>query len=694
MFTFLHPAVLFGLAAVALPLLIHLFTRQKSKVIYFSTLRFLHELQKQQIRRLKIRQVLLLLLRVLIVLLLILAFARPTFKTSAAVSADAGAHLTAVIILDNTLSMGAESKQGRLIEIAKKRARELLIAMRNGDEIYLLHPTDPPRFAYEEARYSLQSVREAIDEVELSYHSTDILAAIEMGTQLLNASANVNRELYLITDKQKTGLNAGKRSNVTPAAEDVRFYLLPVVGTGVENLSVTDLTLETQVLEKGKVVQLTAAVKNNGSRPVQGKLVHLFVNGKRVGQNVVSLQPGASDRVVFRYIPENAGFQQAFVQLEEDGLPPDDRRYVSFHVPEAIRVLLVGARQQDTHYLNLALTPDQAGSSTIRAAEITFQQLNDHHFEDFDVIVLSNVPKVESTGAVKLQSYVESGGGLMIFLGPDVDVRHYNSVLHAKLQLPQLTQPISGSADQFLSLGKIDFSHPLFRGVFEDKKGIASPHIRVAVGVASNKPLNTVIAYHNNQPFLFESKHGRGRILYITTSFGNQWSDLSLRGLFVPLMNRAVIYLTGVASFEQAAGQVGEELYFAIDDVISAAELVVHTPGQAAIRIQPEVRNGRYSIRFGQTDIPGIYTLKNGETTLHQWAVNIAGDESDVATFDVDELAARTGFAEIVEVPKQADVTEILQQRRFGREIWRTLMMAALVLVLVEMMIFRERAVA
>ena len=121
MLTFLNSAILFGLTAVAIPILIHLFTRQKTKTILFSSLKFLKELQKQKIRRLKIRQILLLILRTLLILVLIFAFARPTLRNSGSSSLLAGAQLTAVIIFDNTLSMGREFEGQKLFSNSGER---------------------------------------------------------------------------------------------------------------------------------------------------------------------------------------------------------------------------------------------------------------------------------------------------------------------------------------------------------------------------------------------------------------------------------------------------------------------------------------------------------------------------------------------------------------------------------------------
>ncbi|HEX9828971.1 MAG TPA: BatA domain-containing protein, partial [Bacteroidota bacterium] len=80
--TFLNPFILFGLLAAGIPILLHLLNLRKLRTIEFSTLSFLKELQRTKIRRIKIRQWLLLLLRTLLVICIVMAFARPTLKGS------------------------------------------------------------------------------------------------------------------------------------------------------------------------------------------------------------------------------------------------------------------------------------------------------------------------------------------------------------------------------------------------------------------------------------------------------------------------------------------------------------------------------------------------------------------------------------------------------------------------------------
>src|SRR5512136_1813631 len=110
--TFLNPLVLFGLAAAAIPILIHLLNLRKLKVVEFSSLRFLKELQKTRMRRLKLRQWLVLLFRTLLIVFLVLAFSRPALRGSVSALGAKRAASTIVVLLDDSPTMGMRNDHG------------------------------------------------------------------------------------------------------------------------------------------------------------------------------------------------------------------------------------------------------------------------------------------------------------------------------------------------------------------------------------------------------------------------------------------------------------------------------------------------------------------------------------------------------------------------------------------------------
>ncbi len=171
---FLNPLVLFGLLAASIPVLIHLLNLRKLKRIDFSTLAFLKELQKNKIRKIKIKQLLLLALRIMIILFIVLAFARPTLKGISIGGMSSAAKTTAVFILDNTFSMSVVDNNGSYLNQAKETIKELLSQLQEGDEASLILLSNPQ--AYKEPNEikptsNLVNFRKQVDAADISYYS-------------------------------------------------------------------------------------------------------------------------------------------------------------------------------------------------------------------------------------------------------------------------------------------------------------------------------------------------------------------------------------------------------------------------------------------------------------------------------------------------------------------------------------------
>ncbi|MFQ5707386.1 MAG: BatA domain-containing protein [bacterium] len=693
MLTFLNSAILLGLSAVAIPILIHLFTRKKVKTVYFSSLRFLIELQKHKIRRLKIRQILLLIVRALIILALVLAFARPALKSSSASSLESGAQITAVIILDNTLSMGREFAGKRLLDIAKQRALEVLNLLRPGDEIYLLYPQAPPKFAHKGPRYSLDTVRELIENTELSFRTTDYLSTFRAAEEILRKSQNINKEVYFISDMQKNGLRPQESGDGAKLFDKhVNVFVLPVQSTERTNLDIASVRLANQILERDKVVEIESELRSHSQHRLKDRLVHLFVNGKRVGQQALDFEATSTQKVLFKMIPDRTGFQSGFVQLEDDELLDDNTRYFTYRILDEIPVLIVTGPSANSRYLKLALHPEKTSTTNVTVDEIDYNKFPEQNLNKYRVVVFANVPRLDNVASLKLQKFVAAGGGFLVFLGEDVNLRNYNETIQRKMHLPLLSETYgNATGEQFLSLGKIDFSHPIFRGVFEeDQKQISSPHIRFVVKIHAEKPIDTIIEYSNGQPFLFETSFRKGSVMYFTTGLSNNWSDLVFKGIFVPLIYRSITYLAGGTVNERNDFLIGDEIAYRANKHLSHNEIVMRKPDSTDVHVKPEIAQGDYLIRFHDTELPGIYSLYSGGTRLAQWAVNYDPEETMTTPFKTKVLANHLAANQVVEIQLSDDIAERLEQSRFGRELWKYFIALALILTVLEMAVMRE----
>ncbi|MBC8183124.1 BatA domain-containing protein [candidate division KSB1 bacterium] len=692
--TFLNSAILFGLAAAAIPIIIHFLTRQKAKTIMFSSLRFLKLLEDQQIKRLKVKQVLLLIIRTLIILFIILAFARPTMKGSLFSGIGTTAETSAVIILDNSLSMGIRSGGELLYDKAKKAALDLEAVFNFGDEIYSIYSTTGTPALYEDARFSFETVSKIINKSRLSQNSTDLVSALLKAKGILEKSENACKEIYLITDLQETGIKEIEGLSLPLLNEDnFKLFVIAVNQKGVNNLVITEVQVANQVIEKGKMFEVLSAIKNVGTEPVRNSMVQVVVEGKRVAQTTVSLEPGESQTTSFKIIPTKTGLSHGSVLLEDDDLFYDNRRFFTFFVPEQVKVLLIGDRENDVRFLQLGLNPSKKNTTQILTDFKTPSQIDFSTLNKYQVLLLSNVSRIEGALLIAIENFIKNGGSIMVFPGNNVDLRHYNEGLNKKLFLPFFTETVGqiGSKKFNLRLGKIDFSHPIFSGVFQaDKKQIESPKFFFLTKLKTDISHDVIIEYSNGEPFLLETSGEKGRTMIFTSAVDPAWSDLYLRGIFVPLIHRCVVYLANNTENETGGNLINDELTTSLTGIEKYENFFFQTPENNNIKVIPQISPRGVKIKFEDTYSAGTYSLYHKEKLIRQWAVNTNPEESNVSAMDTQQFKEIAGNCKILTYKNGSTLKTEIETTRYGKEFWKYFVVAVLILLVIEMILARE----
>ncbi|MFA6027197.1 MAG: BatA and WFA domain-containing protein, partial [Ignavibacteriaceae bacterium] len=382
--TFLNPAVLFGLLAASIPIVLHFLNLRKLKKIEFSTLAFLKELQKTKIKRIKLKQWLLLLLRIAIILLLVMAFARPTVK-NLSLGNSSTAKTTAVIIIDNTFSMSVVTDKGSYLNQAKQTAKKLLGNFQDGDEIALVSVGDLSN-EISKPTTNFKQVLQSIDELQISSVSKTLNEAVVKAAQVLYQSKNFNKEIYLLTDLQK-GRIYNDRNELTNLSgilnENARMYLVNIGGKNVVNLGVEELIPNNQIFEKGKTVSFNARIKNYSSQPVNNSVVSLFVNGKRSAQQSLNLTGGETKEISFETTLADTGFVEIYTELEDDDILQDNKRYFSVFVPDKISLLILSDLPDDAKFIKLAVEDPQ---QKIRITTESTGQLHSLNLKNYNVV--------------------------------------------------------------------------------------------------------------------------------------------------------------------------------------------------------------------------------------------------------------------------------------------------------------------
>ncbi len=690
MFTFLNSSILLGLLAATIPIIIHLITRQKVKKVFFSSLYFLRELRTQKIRRIKIRQILLLIIRTLIILLLILAFARPTLKSNLAQAIQSQAKTSAVIVLDNSMSMAREIEGRKMFDLAKDKLNELTELFNTGDELFAVTTAPGTPRVYSGAKYDIDRVVKLISQTKIEFGHTDIVSAIFESKSILQKRQNINKEIYLISDLQENAFE-GVEEFVTPilAEENIKLYVIPMNDENIDNLGVVDIKTANQIIEKGKVVELKVTITNFGALEVRDKLIQLFVEGKRSAQATVSLKPKESQTIAFKIIPDQTGLLTGSVLLEDDGLILDNRRYFTFYVPDNIKVLVVGNKEEDIRFLNIAagISPNFEVTHKIQ------EQIYYNDLENYDVLLFSNIPYLQQTEMARLGNFIEQGGGLIIFLGNNVDLKSYNITLNQKYDLPDYAETVGtlSRKSSYLTLGKIDFSHPIFRGMFDkNPEQLDSPRFFFAVKSNINPKNESIIEFSNSNPFLTETTVGKGKVLNFFTAIDPDWTDLYTKGIFVPLINRSIVYLAGVSDKTQRELLTHLEIKSTIKSDDEFVNFEIQKPDGSFERVRPTIGNGVYQINYKNTNQLGIYTLYSKKNKIDQWAVNFWPGESNISMISGKKFREIVGTENVTYVDRTDSIINSVLTSRFGRELWKFFILAALILLIIEMLIARE----
>lgn len=712
--TFLNPFMLFGLAAASVPLLIHLLSLRKLRTVEFSTLRFLKELQKSSIRRVKIRQWLLLALRTLMIIAIVLAFARPALHGSLAGLIGSHAATAMVLLIDDSPSTAARNDRGEIFPQIRDAALTIGSLAGDNDNLFVVRLSDIGRQDRFPAVRTSDDLRRGLASMEPTPVRVSFRDALAKAAQILATTSAANRELYFLTDGQANQFAEGE-----PSADSVAglngvhvFVVQPGPAQGV-NGAVSSVDLVTRVLTKSRPAEIQALVRDLGPVGPLSTVASVYLSGTRMAQQTIDLRAGESTLMHARFLPRRTGTLAGYVQIEDDALEIDNRRYFSMTVPEHVSVFLCGDAPADLQYLRLGLT--LGGDSTL-AGLFAVQTGNDQdlarlNFDDFDVVCLSNVPRFSLSTAEALARFVRAGGGLMLFPGPGTDISSYDETLFGRLGIPPALPPLpagSPGASGF-TIRHVDLSHPLFEGMFEDtfgerRKTVETPSVSEYVRLTAGASGHAIMTLSTQSPFLAEYQCGSGRVLAFAVDAAGTWSTLPTAALFAPLLYRSVLYLANAAATYPSV-TVGNpiEIHLRLRNSGTQSAFAFFSPSGQAEKVVPEFSpvSGAATFRSKPTLETGIYrfmqvpstTVSNGQPSgepLAAVAVNPDTAESDLRQADqqtVERFCARFGVPaqDVRMLPAAESPATVIEQSRFGVELWRFFVGAAFLLGIIEL---------
>jgi len=690
--TFLNPAILFGLFAASIPVVLHFLNLRKLKKIEFSTLAFLKELQKTKIKRIKLKQWLLLLLRIAIIMLLVMAFARPTFK-SISLGGTSAVKTTAVIIIDNTFSMSVVTEKGSYLNHAKQIAKNLLNNFQEGDEIVLLPLAESP-FATLEPLTNFKQIARQIDDVPLSYVSRTINEAIINTTQILYRSKNFNKEIYLLTDLQKGRIfnSAKDLSNLSNIFKDnTRLFFVDVANKEAVNLGIEELIPNNQIFEKGKTVSFSATIKNYSTHAVNNSVVSLLINGKRSAQQSLDLSAGEAKEISFETTLSDTGLVEVTAELEDDDILQDNKRFFTIYVPDKISVLILTDNNTDNQFLKLAIEDPMQQKTKI--TENNLSQLPLLNLRNYDAVFIIGSEK--NSDWKNLDNYLLRGVRLALMPGSQSTIQSFQKMCDA-IGISAPTNSVGkinfqSAAAQF---DRIDFQNPLFGDLFENKKQpqLDSPEIYYYFKILPDGKGKSIISMFDNSSFLSEFNVGSGKVFLFNSAPVLSWNTLPLKGFFAPLMKKLILFCSSKTK-EQSTFTAGSEITADISNH-SLAQIKIEKPSGINEFINSDSLSNQNYLSYKGTDEVGTYKFFSGNKLLDYISVNHDPRESVTERSigsDFKDYLKQIGFeGKLFMLSPEDDFSKVIYQSRFGTELWKYFLIAVIMLAIVESLVARS----
>jgi hypothetical protein len=675
MSSFVHPALLWALGAMALPVLIHLINMMRHRRVEWAAMEFLLVSQKKHRTWIIFKQLLLLLLRIAALVAVVLMVAQPRLQSRAGILGGTRTHH--IILLDDSFSMSdrwsntdAFSEAKKVVErigadAVRRNAIQSLTLLRFSRVERPQRPTEPDLLKESVTSKLADKLGGLLAKITVSDAAAGPGPAMRAVAQLLGDDEEEHRVVYLISDFRARQWNDPtdlRKELEKLAAAGAELHLIDCVDRARPNLAIVSLAPADGLRAAGVPWLMDVVVQNFGAAPVRDVSVALAEGGHgRPAVTLAEIPAGKTASERFLVNCRRAGLLEITARLNADAVAADNYRYAAVDLPADVPVLLIDddPRARNARALQLALAPGEPARTGIRPRIETRRWLIDKPLAEYRAVHLANVERLEASAVTALEQYAAAGGGVAFFVGDQCDPKFYNEVLYrgGKGLFPA---PLGHAAE--LVVDRLDPApdlqadpHDILR-VFSGKQNSYLQTVKVdryfAVAAGWRPParstVRVVASLRNGAPAVIGRDFGKGRVVAFLTAPAPGWSNLASNPAFVVTILELESHLAQQTADESRP--VGSPIEVRLDPSRYQPHVRVTPPGQsgvpAAVAATPTA-DGMLTASLSDIDRSGFYEVRLARTDnteeTRRYAVNVDPAEGDLRWLDGQQLAARLG---------------------------------------------------
>lgn len=637
---FKHPEILYFLLLLIVPVLVHLFQLRRFKKEYFTNVRLLKTLSIQTRKSSKIKKWLLLACRMLLLACIIIAFAQPFFDAKDSKNANNEMY----IILDNSYSMQAKGKKGELL---KRAVQELLEETPANNTFSLLTNTE---------KYwntDIKTIQNALQNLEYSASPFQLENLI---AQIKSHHSPFKKDVVIITDA--VGLEQKNLKNID---KNDSFYFIIPKAEQKNNISIDSVFIH-QTLDDFYEISVVLTGFGENLKPVS---LSLYNQNKLIAKTVATIE--TKKKNINFTIPKQAF--HGFVSIVDSGLEYDNTLYFSISKTKKINILSIGTAEK-SRFMSRIYTPDEFNYSNFDLAALDYNSI-----EKQDAIIVNELDEIPQALRTTLNSFVSKGGNLIVIPSASATIENTNTFLKSfgNIQFKTLE-----NREKLIT--KINFNHPLFSGVFENKiNNFQYPKTKNSFSTTNSEP--SALSYEDQSAFLIALQNKIGGVFVFTASINTANSNFQQSPLIVPVFYKMAVsnQNTGINSLTNG----NTTPYFA--DVILTKDAILTVKGneEQFIPIQ-QILNNKVQLVFN--DYPeqaGNYGIYNKKDWVENISFNYNRTESNLASANEDAVS------EYKTIDSIATVFDTIQTNRTDNQIWKWFLIFALLFLATEMAIIR-----
>lgn len=661
--SFLYPSFLWALAALSIPVIIHLFNFRKTTRIYFSNTRFLKQVKEATTAKRRLKHYLILASRLLFLFFLIIAFCQPIIPAEE----QLGSNRNIILYLDNSQSMSAQTDdKTRGLDAAVSFARSIVDVFPS-DTRYKLITNDFSPFS--NTFKTKPEVLDLLTQIRLS----PVSRTLEEVQERIRLDGGVrSQEIFWISDLQKSTLG----QVISKVDSTSRLHLVPIQYGQQSNVFVDSAYLENPFSTGGGKNILHIKVRNDGKKDVSQLNLKLTLNDIQAATTTINIPQGGVTEATFDLATGLSGLNEGKTSFNDFPISFDNEFYLALNFTNKIRVVEIKNSNDRTVVEKVFGNEEIFSFKTYPIGNFNYSLLS-----QADLVVVNGLNTLDPALTSALRSYIGNYGTALVVPGTRPEIEN----LKIFLQLPTLK--VLESKTQ-LELGRPDFSNPFFENVFEEKSvSLSMPKGSKVLDWGNDRA--AILQFKNDQPFLSKFNQG-GQLYLLSCALDQSQTDFFNHALFVPVMYRIA-----------ASGKKNDlKPYYTLHESfikLHVDSLLGEEPLRwiGAEEIVPAQRKVNDDVIF---DIPkfsmnkGFYKVVMQHDTINLLAFNLDKAESLMDQYRGEELKKILGAGDnitIFQVGSTDAFSNEIKERYLGKPLWKYALTLAILFLLVEILLIR-----